>query len=110
MIGRRQLGMIHQRLCQARRDYATKPFGGVSLVLVREFEQLPPVGDTPLYVADLKGILSNLGRAMCTEFTESVVLTEVMRQSGRDDAQVRFREALLRLRNAAVTGNDWQPL
>ena len=61
-----------------------------------------------LYVADSKGILSNLGRAIYTEFTESVVLTEVMRQAGSDDAQIRFRQALLRLRNAAVTENDWQ--
>ena len=58
MIGRRQLGMIHQRLCQARPDHAMEPFNGLSLILVRDFGQLPPVGDTPLYVAD--GILTKL--------------------------------------------------
>ena len=34
--------------------------------------------------------------------------TEVMRQAGSDDTQIRFRQTLLRLRNAAVTENDWQ--
>ena len=36
------------------------------------------------------------------------MLTKVMRQAGSDDAQIRFRQAFLRLRNAAVTENDWQ--
>ena len=108
MISRCQLGMIHQRLCQARPELATEPFDGLSLLQVGDVGQLPPVEDTPLYVADSNGILPNLARVMYTEFTESVVLTEVMRQAGSEDAQVRFRKALLRLRNAAVAENGWQ--
>ncbi len=90
MSGRHQLGMRHQRLCQPRPHHATEPFGGLSLVLIEDFGQLPPMGDTPLYVADSKGILSNLGRAIYTEFMELVVPTEVMRQAGSDGAQIRF--------------------
>ena len=58
MIGRRQLGMIHQRLCQARPDHATEPFNGLFLILVRDFWTVASVEDTPLYVAD--GILTKL--------------------------------------------------
>ena len=31
-----------------------------------------------------------------------------MRQADSDNAQIKFRQALLRLRNAAVTEIDWQ--
>ena len=106
MIGRRQMGMIHSRLCQVFPGRSSQPCGGTSLILVGDFGQLPPVGDTPLYMAAAKGVLSNKGRAMYTEFGAAVVLTQVMRQAGTDPAQVRFREALLRLRNAEVT-DDW---
>ena len=44
---------------------------------------------------------------MYTEFVAAVVLTQVMHQAGSDPAQVRFREALLWLRNAEVTEDDW---
>ena len=73
--------MIHQMLCQARPNHATKAFGGMSLVLVGDFEQLPQVEDTPLYVADLKGILSNLGRAMSTIY--GVVIADRSYEAGR---------------------------
>ena len=44
---------------------------------------------------------------MYTEFIAAVVLTQGMHQAGSDPAQVRCREALLRLRNAEVTEDDW---
>ena len=103
MIGRRQMGMIHSRLCQVFPGRSSQPFGGTSLILVGDFGQLPPVGDTSLYMAAAKGVLSNKGRAMYAEFGAAVVLTQVMRQAGSDPAQVRFREGLLRLINAEVT-------
>ena len=39
--------------------------------------------------------------------SKAVVLTQVMRQAGQDPEQVRFRDILLRLRNAQVTIEDW---
>ena len=58
-------------------------------------------------MATANGVLSNKGRAMYTEFGAAVVPTQVRSQAGSDPAQVRFREALLRLRNAEVTEDDW---
>ena len=43
-------------------------------------------------------------------FSKSVVLTQVMRQSGQDCKQVRFQDILLRLRDASVTKADWECL
>ena len=49
MIGRRQMGMIHSRLCHVFPGRSSQPFGGTSLILVGDSGQLPPVGDSPLY-------------------------------------------------------------
>ena len=64
---------------------SSQPFGGISLILVGDFGQLPPVGDTPLYMAAAKGVLSNNGRYIYiyTEFGAAVVLTQVMSQASR---------------------------
>lgn len=66
--------------------------------------------DLPLYSSDTRSALSDLGRTAYQSFSKSVVLTQVMRQAGQDPEQVRFREILLRLRDAQVTIDDWQHL
>ena len=40
----------------------------------------------------------------------ATVLKQFMRQSGEDEQQVKFRDILLRLRNAKVTVDDWRYL
>ena len=69
MIGRRQLGIMHNRLCQVFPTHRSEPFAGVSLILIADFAQLPPVEDTPLYMLDSKRVLSNLGREMYTHYS-----------------------------------------
>ena len=44
------------------------------------------------------------------QFDRAFTLTQVMRQAGNDPGQVRFRDILLRLRNADVTQEDWEEL
>ena len=46
----------------------------------------------------------------CVTLYYELVLTQVMRQSGQDRKQVRFREILLHLRDASVTKADWEHL
>ena len=52
----------------------------------------------------------DLGRSAYQSLNKAVVLTQVMRQSGQDQEQVRFREIPLRLRDASVTKDDWEHL
>ena len=56
--------------------------------------------DFTLYLPDVRSALSDLGRTAYQSFTEAIVLTQVMRQAGQDSEQVRFREILLKLRDA----------
>jgi hypothetical protein len=49
MIGQKQLFYVHKRLQEARPDKGNKPFGGLSIVLLGDLKQLPPVLDSPLY-------------------------------------------------------------
>ena len=85
-------------------------FGGCSCILFGDFGQLPPVMDLPLYTTASKSELSDQGRAAYHSFKHAVVLDQVLRQSGQDSQQVRFRNILLRLRNAQVTKADWDCL
>ena len=64
--------------------------------------------DLPLYTSVSRSSISDLGRSAYQTFDKAVVLTQVMRQSGQDQEQVRFREILLRLRDASVTKDDWE--
>ena len=59
--------------------------------------------DLPLYTSDTRTELSDQVRTAYMQFDKAFTLTQVMRQAGNDPGQVRFRDILLRLRNADVT-------
>ena len=98
MVGRKMFGQIDHRLRQAFPQCADQVLGGRSCLLFGDFGQLPPVMDLPLYTSVSRSSISDLGRSAYQTFDKAVVLTQVMRQSGQDQEQVRFREILLRLR------------
>ena len=110
MVGRKSFGQIDRRLRQAFPHSADKVLGDCSCLLFGDFGQLLPVMDLPLYSSDVRSALSDLGRTAYQSFSKAVVLTQVIRQAGQDHEQVRFREILLRLRDAQVTIDDWQHL
>ena len=49
MMGQRTFGYVDLRLRQATGEL-NEFFGGLSMILVGDFGQLPPVGDAPMYV------------------------------------------------------------
>ena len=110
MVGRKMFGQIDQCLHQAFPRYGNHVLGGRCCLLFGDFGQLPPVMDLPLYTSVSRSALSDLGRSAYQTFNRAVVLRQVMRQQGEDPEQVRFREILLRLRDARVTQADWEHL
>ena len=110
MVGRKTFGQIDKCLRQVFPHRADQLFGGCSCLLFGDFGQLPPVMDLPLYTTVSRTALSDLGSSAYQLFDRSVVLDQVMRQSGEDNDQVVFRNILLHLRDGQVTQEDWQYL
>ena len=109
-MGRKTLGQVDRRLRQAFPHHAQEVFGGCSCLLFRDFGQLPPVMDLPLYTTDSCADLSDQERAAYKTFQHAVVLDQVMRQAGQNPEQAQFHNILLRLKNAQVTVADWKHL
>ena len=84
-----------------------KPFGGLSIILIGDFAQLPPVGDSPLYSNSPKSSLQIHGHTMYQLFTTVVILSESLQQAGSVPDAVAFRSLLLGLRNGTVNESDW---
>ncbi|KAI3924838.1 hypothetical protein MKW98_031089 [Papaver atlanticum] len=102
MIGRKMLAYIDLRL---RDIFGTKEsFGNISIVLIGDMRQLPPVFDTPLY-AEGGRELQLTGNLSFSEFKQCVRLEQVFRQSGVEESE--YREALSRLSDGKSTVADW---
>ncbi|EAQ83491.1 hypothetical protein CHGG_09895 [Chaetomium globosum CBS 148.51] len=109
MLGLKTLAWIDQRLREVFPENRDEFFGGLSVILIGDFFQLPPVLNKPLYSTrdDLKGI-EIVGRNAYLSFDKSVFLTTIQRQQGEDQAP--FRRALEELRKADVSVPSWELL
>ncbi|KPM39851.1 hypothetical protein AK830_g6688 [Neonectria ditissima] len=109
MIGLRMLGLIDARLRQVFPQGQNKFFGGLNVLLLGDFYQLPPVMEKPLYSnANLTTTSELAGRNAYHAFKKTVILKQVVRQAGDDQAD--FRNALQSLRNNTSTQPHWQLL
>jgi len=109
MLGLKTMAWIDQRLRVVFPENHDEFFGGLSVILIEDFFQPPPVLNKPLYSTrdNLKDI-EIVGRNAYLSFDESVFLTAVQRQQGEDQAP--FRHALEELRKADVSVPSWQLL
>ena len=86
MVGRRVLGQIDKRLREAFPRHSEQLLGGRSMILVGDFGQLPPVGDTALWSRVEAGCVSSMAGAQAfSSFLTVVVLDTVVRQSNDTD-------------------------
>ncbi|XP_044715194.1 ATP-dependent DNA helicase PIF1 [Hirsutella rhossiliensis] len=109
MLGIEQLARIDSRLRQAFPQRSLEFFGGVSVLLVGDFFQLPPVRQKPLYSTSTSlSSLERRGHVAYRLFDRTVFLTTVQRQAGDDQAQ--FRQALQELREVKLSIPSWNLL
>ena len=73
MIGHTMLLWIDDRL-RAGTGFQDTSFGGTSITLLRDFGQLPPVGDRPLYVSGSGSVVSDDGYSLYSLFDTVVIL------------------------------------
>ena len=113
MVGARVLAAVDARLRQAYPARSDQPFGGVSVILVGDFGQLPPVGDAPVFSTTSAGAAqpdaaTAAGRAAYRSFFGAFQLEQVHRQAG--DEQAQFRTLLAALHDGGLDREQWQLL
>ena len=77
MMGQRMMAMVDKWLHQATAKLDT-PLGSVSVILLGDFAQLPPVGDKPLYCPEPHSSLAI--HTTYHLFRTVVILIQVLRQ------------------------------
>ncbi|XP_059064701.1 uncharacterized protein LOC131856793 [Cryptomeria japonica] len=103
-LGPKLLLKIDSCLRQAFPDKQHEPFGGLSIILVGDLGQLPPVMDKPAYASHSTTL------NLCRSFTIVVTLHTIFRQQGSSVKQQQFRSMLQNIRDAQPNKHDWQML
>ena len=109
VVGQKLLGWIDRR-CRQATTKNHEPFGGISIILVGDIAQLPPVGDKVLYYKRHDGETDTLAFMMYRKFETVKKLTKNERSTGDGDSQEQFRNLLYNLRNGDSSVDDWHRL
>ncbi|XP_046810029.1 uncharacterized protein LOC124420612 [Lucilia cuprina] len=88
MVGSRMLGYLDSRLKQIFKT--TQPFGGISILVLGELKQLPPVGDKWIFSSNSSNPYGTIVGGALWDLFRFYELTEIMRQ--REDFS--FAQAL----------------
>lgn len=104
MIGQRCLFWIHKRLQQITGNLHLR-FGGISIILIGDHAQLPPVSDKRMYVRP-HAEENHEAWTLYREFNIVIFLDEIKRQ----EADSKFQKLLSHVRNHVVSEADWKYL
>ena len=84
MLGQSVLYMIDQRLKEIFPMNADMDFGGISIILIGDWKQLPPVGDSPLYQQNTK---HPVAFQLYRKINDSIIFEKAERQNEPDQIQ-----------------------
>jgi ATP-dependent DNA helicase PIF1 len=110
MIDLKTLSIIDDRLRLIFPNQSDQAFGGLNILLCRDFFQLPPVTGRPLYTTKPTGPIAIKGQGLYQAFDRTIRLTQVMRQQGEDETTIQFRTALSELRESKLSESSWELL
>ena len=102
MIGQKLFHMVDMRLREIYPHRREQVFGGLSVVIIGDWKQLPPVGDSPLF----NNSKFAKGYNLYSKFTDVINFSEIERQTGA--LQEHFREELGRLAEGNFSEQDWK--
>ncbi|XP_059068714.1 uncharacterized protein LOC131859171 [Cryptomeria japonica] len=98
-----EIDMLGRRDIDRHTDWFAD-YQGVSMILVGDLGQLPPVNDKPTYTSNRREKL------LWEEFKIVVTLDKIFRQDGENIQQQIFRQLLTNLRDANPQIDDWKLL
>lgn len=96
--------------CKEATGNNTLPFGGMSVILVGDIAQLPPITDQVIYHNKPRDELALEGYCRCRKFDTVVKLVINERAKGSSSDQHLFRELQLRARDGNSSVDDWNLL
>ena len=102
MIGQKIFHMVDMRLREIYPHRREEAFGGLSVILIGDWKQLPPVGDSPLFSKEGK---NTRGHNLYLRFIDVINFSEIERQTGA--LQKPFKEELKRLAEGKFSEEDW---
>jgi len=111
MLGLDTLRWVDKRLRQAK-NRLTEPFGGLNVILVGDFGQLPPVCDMHMWLKPTENTKKKNKRYLTWQlyrnfFTRCVNLETSRRQRDDDVESKKFRDILHRMRDGKCNRNDF---
>ena len=109
VVGQKMFAWINRR-CKEATGQTMVPFGGLSVILVGDIAQLPPITDQVLYHNKPKSDLAVEGYCMYRKFETVVKLQKNERARGDDTHQKIFRQLQEGARNGDSTLEDWNLL
>ena len=109
VIGQKMFGWISRR-CKQATGKTTLSFGGLSIIVVGDIAQLPPISDKVIYHNKPSGQLATEGFCAYHKFDRVVKLNVNERAHGSTPEQEDFRNLQINIRNGNTTVDEWKLL